>query len=574
MADSADPRTATQRLAAPIAIVLTLLLAYLASLATTEQWVQRFTSDTGAAVTVDQELTDAAEQLQTEVLASNKPASTTVERAEETIRVTVGRHLGLWSILPAIVTLAFCLTFREPLLALVMGVITGALVLARYNFIDEIFIPGLASEGAAKLTLLYLWLLGGLLGVWSKTGAALSFAKWTCDTFVRGPRSAKLVAWTLGIFFFQGGTISTVLVGTTVKPVTDRNKVSPEELSYVVDSTASPIASLIPFNAWPTVVVPLLFVPGVAYLATEADRLKFFFSAVPLSFYSIFAVLGTFLLAIDKAPLLGRRFRAAITRSREGGTQVTETAPLTPQATDTIEPTGWEGDVAAEVDPDYRAQPWEFLLPLVLLIGIAVGSTFVRDDGKPQVHWAFAISLAASILISLFRGIRLTSLVEGVGDGLKSVAVVSVILVLAVILGGLTRELGAGLFVSSALGENIPRIIFPAMLFVLTGGIAFATGTSFGTYAIAFPLTMPLAVAMAEGLDPDAAQWFVMICFAAVLNGSVWGDQCSPISDTTILSSLVSGCELMEHVRTQLIPALLAGVLAMIAWTAFTAIVS
>ena len=160
-----------------------------------------------------------------------------------------------------------------------------------------------------------------------------------------------------------------------------------------------------------------------------------------------------------------------------------------------------------------------------------------------------------------------------VGDGLKSVTVASIILVLAVVLGGLTRELGAGLYVSAALGDNVPSVMFPGLLFVLTGLIAFSTGTSFGTYAIAYPLTMPMAVAMAEGLDPVSAQWFVMICFAAVLNGSVWGDQCSPISDTTILSSLVSGCDLMEHVRTQIVPALLAGFLAVVAWTIFAAVI-
>ena len=141
-------------------------------------------------------------------------------------------------------------------------------------------------------------------------------------------------------------------------------------------------------------------------------------------------------------------------------------------------------------------------------------------------------------------------------------------------LGGITTELGGGLYLSSAIGDNIPRLAFPATLFVLTSIIAFATGTSWGTYAIAFPLTMPLAITLASTLPADSGQWFVMICFAAVLNGSVFGDQCSPISDTTILSSLVSGCDLMQHVRTQLVPALVAGALAMVAWTALAAAVT
>ncbi len=560
-------------MSAPLSIIGVLLLGLLGAYLGQQVWVERFTSAGGQPIIVDKELQAAAESLREQVIADKKPASTVVQRDGESIRVTTGRHFGIWSVLPAAVTLTICLVFREPLPALALGVITGGMVLGRFNVIDQVFLPGIGSQAAASLTLLYLWLLGGLLGVWSKTGASLAFADWTCRTFVRGPRSAKLVAWALGIFFFQGGTISTVLVGTTVRPVTERNKISPEELSYIVDSTASPIASLIPFNAWPIVVVPLIFVPGVEYLATEPDRMGFFFRSVPLSFYSIFAVTGTFLLAIDKAPFLGRRFRAAIAASRNQiATPAPEQLHLSATATDTIEPMGWEGEVAAQVDPQYHAHFFEFLIPLVTLIGIAVGTGIFL--GKPQVHWAFAVAFTITVMFSLFRGIRFSSLVDGIGDGLKSVTVASVILVLAVVLGGLTRELGAGLYVSAALGENVPQIIFPGLLFVLTGLIAFSTGTSFGTYAIAYPLTMPMAVAMAEGLSPGAGEWFVMLCFAAVLNGSVWGDQCSPISDTTILSSLVSGCDLMEHVRTQLVPALLAGLLAVIAWTVFAVVVT
>jgi Na+/H+ antiporter NhaC len=471
----------------------------------------------------------------------------------------VGRHFGIWSILPALVTLGFCISFREPLPALVLGITVGALILGRYDLTDEVFLPGLASTRSAGIVLLYLWLLGGLLGIWSRTGAAIAFADWTCRNFVRGPRTAKLVAWFLGVLFFQGGTVSTVLVGTTVRPITDANRISKEELSYIVDSTASPIASLIAFNAWPGYVQSLIFVPGVAYLATESDRIGFFFKCAPLSLYSIFAVLGTFLLAIDRAPVLGRRFRDAIARSRAS------------DESDTVTTTR-ETESAPGADPTYDSHPLEFVIPLVALIAIAVGTGFLV--GSPQVRWAFAAALVIAGATAICRGMSLTSLVEGIGEGLKGVTVASVILVLAVVLGGITTELGGGLYLSSAIGDNIPRLAFPATLFVLTGIIAFSTGTSWGTYAIAFPLTMPLAITLASGLPADAGQWFVMICFAAVLNGSVFGDQCSPISDTTILSSLVSGCDLMQHVRTQLVPALVAGALAMVAWTALTAAVT
>ncbi|NNE01127.1 MAG: sodium:proton antiporter [Pirellulaceae bacterium] len=576
MSNDLTPASISQhRYFAPAAIAAAMLLALLGGQVATEHWIVKYLSIGGAQVAETAELEQAADALKTRILDEQVSSLSSVVPPESegvddnSVRVTVGHHFGAWSVLPALVTLAFCLVFREPLPALLLGILSAALLLCRYDVTDDVLLPGLASTSAAGIMLLYLWLLGGLLGVWSKTGAALAFADWTCRTFVRGPRSAKLVAWGLGVLFFQGGTISTVLVGTTVRPVTERNKISPEELSYVVDSTASPIASLIAFNAWPAYVQSLIFVPGIAYLATKEDRIAFFFKCAPLSFYSIFAVLGTFLIAIDKAPFLGRRFRAAIKRSRSGRQDESALPAIEKVRGDTVEPTGYQGDASDQIAVDYSANPLEFVIPLVALIAIAVGTGFTALG--PQVRWAFAAAFVLAAGIALCRGLSLPALVDGVGEGLKSVTVASVILLLAVVLGGLTKELGGGLYVSAALGENIPHLLLPAVLFVLTGSIAFATGTSFGTYAIAFPLTMPLSIFMAADMPPESGQWFVMICFAAVLNGSVFGDQCSPISDTTILSSLVSGCDLMEHVRTQLVPATIAGGLAMVAWTALTA---
>jgi hypothetical protein len=161
------------------------------------------------------------------------------------------RHWGYWSLLPALVAVVLCWLTKEPVTSLLGGVVSGALVLGRYDLTGEVLIPSLATTSAAGVLLLYLWLLGGLMGVWSRTGAAQAFAEFMTIRFVRGPRSAKLVAWGLGVIFFQGGTISTVLVGTTVKPIADKENISHEELAYIVDSTASPIASQLAFNAWP-----------------------------------------------------------------------------------------------------------------------------------------------------------------------------------------------------------------------------------------------------------------------------------------------------------------------------------
>ncbi len=469
-------------------------------------------------------------------------------------------HWRYWSLLPAVTAVLLCWMTREPLAALFGGIVTGALLLSRYDITGQVLVRSLMSRDAAQVLILYLWLLGGLMGVWSRTGAAQAFADLMTRRIVRGPRSAKLVAWLLGVVFFQGGTVSTVLVGTTVKPLADREGVSHEELSYVVDSTASPIALLLAFNAWPGYVQALIFVAGVPWLATEADRVAFFFKSVPLFFYAWFAVAATFLLSIERAPLLGGKMRAAIARARETGQlDAPDAEPLSAKELQT-----------SHVPPGYRPHVIDFFVPLVILIGIAVG-TFIQA-GSPEVHWAFGAALLSAIVLALLRGMNLRQLMEGFADGLKGVVLGSVVLLLAITIGRISEQTGAGIFLVELLGSRVPYWMLPVMMQAMTMIIAFSTGTSWGTFAVAFPLAMPLAWAVACGQGLDHPQLFMAICFAAVLNGSVYGDQCSPISDTTVLSAMCTGCDLMDHVKTQLPQATAAAALAAVCWTAVTVI--
>jgi len=464
-------------------------------------------------------------------------------------------HFGLWSLLPAFITIALCLITREPLTSLFGGIVIGALMLGEYDLTDSVIIPNLAKEGTAGLLLLYLWLLGGLLGIWSKTGAAQAFASFMTVHFVKGQRSAKVVSWLLGILFFQGGTMSTVLVGTTVRPLADKAKVSHEEMSYIVDSTASPIAAVIAFNAWPAYIQALIFVPGVSFLATESDRLAFFFSSIPFSFYGVLAVIGTLLLSLNITTFSGRRIREAHHRAKTTGQLDAPGAkPLSAKELQ-----------KCEVPKGYSPHHLEFILPLVTLVGTAV-LTFIFM-GSPKVNWAFGAALLLSIFIALAKGMSLMNVIDGFGNGLKGVVVASVILMLAVIIGFISKEIGGGLYLVSLLGEQLPFWLLPVVLQLITMVIAFSTGTSWGTYAIAFPLSMPLAWAICQSQGLANPELFMMVCFATVLNGSVYGDQCSPISDTTILSSMTTGCDLMDHVKSQIVPASFAAGIAAILWT-------
>lgn len=481
-----------------------------------------------------------------------------VEGKARYTKLEVKRHFGFWSLLPALVAVILCWVLKDPVSSLGAGIFSGALLLQKYDIPDQVFLETFMSKSAAGVLLLYLWLLGGLMGLWSKTGAAKAFADYMTTHFVRGPRSAKFVAWLLGVIFFQGGTVSTVLVGTTVKPLADKENISHEELSYIVDSTASPIASILAFNAWPGYIQAFLFVPGVTWLATESDRLTFFFSSIPLSFYAIFAVLGTFLLSVDKAPFLGKSMRDAIARARDTGE---------------LDAPGSEPLSAKELESNsipeyYKPHVADFFIPLIVLIGIAVG-TFMAY-GSPNVRIAFGVAMMWAFVQAMMRGMLLKDVMLGISDGLKGVVMGSVILLLAITIGNLSKDAGGGMYLVEMLGTALPFWALPVILQLLTVVIAFSTGTSWGTYAVAFPLAMPLAWAIAQTVGMAHPEFYMMICFAAVMNGSVYGDQCSPISDTTVLSAMCTGCDLMDHVKTQLPPATLAAVLAGLLWTICT----
>lgn len=470
----------------------------------------------------------------------------------------VKRHWKFWSLLPALVAVLLCFVTREPVVSLFGGIVAGALLLSKYDITEEVLVFELATTNAAGILVLYLWLLGGLMGVWARTGAAQAFAELMTRRVVRGPRTARLVAWGLGIIFFQGGTVSTVLVGTTVKPIADKEKISHEELAYIVDSTASPVASQLAFNAWPGYVQAFIFVAGVPFLLTEADRISFFFSSVPLCFYAIFAILSTFLLSIDKLPFLSKQMQDAITRSRTTG--MLDRPDARPLSAKELQ--------ASSVPEGYTPHIVEFFLPLGLLITIAIG-TFITT-GTPQVRWAFGGALLVAISLALLRGMRLDDVMGGVSEGMKGVVLGSLILLLAITIGGISSEAGGATYLVDLLGDTIPYWSLPVILQLLTITIAFSTGTSWGTYAVAFPLAMPLAWAVAQANGLEHPQLFMTICFAAVMDGSVFGDQCSPISDTTVLSAMCTGCDLMDHVKTQIPHASVAALLAAIGWTGIT----
>ena len=466
-----------------------------------------------------------------------------------------GEHLGIWSLLPAVTTLALVFITREVVSSLFAGVAVGGIVSGQLNLLGTFLIPAIGSEQYALILLVYLWALGGLIGLWTRTGGAVAFAEWAGARIVRGPNSARFFAWLMGMVFHQGGTISTILAGTTVRPVTDKHRVSHEELTYLVDSTASPAATVIPFNAWPLYVAGLV-VGTIPLFATTQDAVQFFFSSLPFNFYGIFAIVSTLLFALGWLPWVGKKMRRAERRARETGELNAPDAK--PLAADEL--------TRLRIPAGYRSGLADFLLPMGTLLGVAIVpyvlARLTGGEGRVHIAEAFGLAVLVAFLLAVAKGLPLREAIEGFVDGCKGVTIGAIILGLAVTLGFVSRALGTAAFIVEATSGIIQPVLLPAILMGICMAVAFSIGSSWGTYAVVFPLAMPLAWAV----HPDPT--YISLCFGAVLGGAVFGDQCSPISDTTILSSLACGGDLMDHVTTQLPLALAAAGLAAAAATA------
>lgn len=472
-------------------------------------------------------------------------------------------HFGIWSVVPAFSAIVLAFTLREVISALFLGIVLGGVIAGTPNVVQEFMIPAIGSPGYGLILLVYLWALGGLIGLWTRTGGAVRFADWGSKR-VRGPRSAKLFAWAMGVVFHQGGTISTVLTGATVRPVADRNRVAHEELAYVVDSTASPVASILPFNVWP-IYVGGLVAGTVPLLATTEDGIAFFFRAIPFNLYALLAVGFTLFFSLDRmGPLVGRRMRAARARARETGELDRPGA----------EPLAAGELTRLDIPAGYRSGLIDFLAPIGTLLAVAIVPFVItffvlgrREDPLLPIAEAFVLAVLVGMAVALVKGMALKDVMDGFVSGCKGVTIGALVLALAVTLKEVSDAVGMPAFIVETLGDRVPEVALPAALLVLCMVIAFSAGTSWGTYAVVFPVAMPLAWAV----QPDPT--YLALCFGAVTGGAVFGDQCSPISDTTILSSLATGCDLMDHVHTQLPLALWAAGIAAVLYTALAALI-
>ncbi|MEO1203836.1 MAG: Na+/H+ antiporter NhaC family protein [Pseudomonadota bacterium] len=466
--------------------------------------------------------------------------------------VEASGHYGFLSIMPAIAALVICFVTRNVILALFMGVVLGGLVTTDYNIIRSFLIPAIGTQRFAEILIVYLWALGGLLGIWNRNGGAWYFANYVSQNFVKSRRSAMFFAWLMGVLFHQGGTISTVLTGTTVRPVSDREKVAHEELAYIVDSTASPVATVLAFNAWPVYVAGLIAIPSMSHFIPDgAAAQKLFFQSIPFNFYGIFAVLFTFLFALGWLPFVGRKMRAARRRVLETGALDREGA----------EPMLSEELTTVNIPEGYQPSLLDFFVPIGVLFTVAILPYLIT--GELLIFEAFGLAVVSAVVLSILRGMSAKDAFDGLVDGIKGVTIGAIILGLAVTLGKVSDTLGASAWIIDVTADSLTLLpfILPGLLMIICMIVAFSVGSSWGTYAVVFPIALPLAFAISA--DPI----YLKLAFAAILGGAVFGDQCSPISDTTILASVACGCDLMDHVLTQLPMALTAAGIAILLYT-------
>jgi Na+/H+ antiporter NhaC len=482
--------------------------------------------------------------------------------------------LGFISVVPPLVAIAAALIFRQVVPALFLGVwfgaaaLHGASVLSIWTGLLDVVqvyvVNAMADRGHAAIIIFSL-MIGGMVGIISRAGGMLGVVTHIVR-FATDHRRAQLGAVGLGLAIFFDDYTNTLVVGNTMRPVTDRLRVSREKLAYIVDSTAAPVACLAVITTWIGYEVGLID-SAIAGIRGLHEPYLLFLSSLRYSYYPILAIIFVIMVAAS-----GRDFgpmHAAERRARRRGAADLDASDVPVGHMSEVDPKpGVEGHVAVAV------------VPVGVLIAGVVGGLVatghgasIREiigsaDAYKALVWGSLLGVMTAGGMALGRRtLDLTEALEAWLAGMKAMFVAFIVLILAWALASVTESLGTAKYLVSLLGGTVPAGLLPSLVFLLAAATAFATGTSWGVMGILMPLVVPLAWAIVGGGAGTAgphSQTILQGCIASVLAGAVWGDHCSPISDTTILSSLASGCDHVAHVRTQMPYALVVGAVAVL----------
>ncbi|WP_436628257.1 Na+/H+ antiporter NhaC family protein [Desulfosporosinus nitroreducens] len=495
--------------------------------------------------------------------------------AEADPAVENSQRWGLLTLLPPLLAIALAFFSKNVVLSLFLGALSGTFLLSLQANIFSAFwdsflllvskiLNSLADPWNAGIILQVL-VIGGVIALVGKMGGAKAIALSLAHKS-KTPRSAQLVTFLMGIFIFFDDYANSLIVGPIMRPVTDKLRISREKLAFIVDSTAAPIAGIALISTWIGYEVGLIK-DAYRSLGIEVNAYNIFVSTIPYRFYNILALTFIFFSALflrEFGPMLRAEVRARTT----GKVLAADAKPMISSEATELEPkettklSVWNGIIPIAVlivgaflgfyfngyhaimggdDPDLAQ-----VLINAPLSFVSIRETFGASDASVVLFQAAVFASIVAIGMGVIK--RIFTLSEAIDTwihGMKSLLITGVILLLAWSLSSVMRELGTANYLVSKLSNTLPAFILPTIIFVLGAVISFATGTSYGTMGILMPLTIPLAHAISP------VESYIIMNVGAVLTGAIFGDHCSPISDTTILSSMGSACDHIDHVKTQ-----------------------
>ena len=444
------------------------------------------------------------------------------------------------SLLPPLIAIMLAIATKQVVISLSIGIWVGFCLLQSVNPLAglALAIDGIVhvfSDPGDTRVLIFTLVIGGLIASIERFGGVRGFIRLLeSRSWVNNPQRAKWLAFGTGLVIFIESNITLLVAGSIARPLFDRYQIAREKLAYIIDSTSAPVCVLIPLNAWGAVILSLLSSSNIE------DPIGVFVSAIPLNFYPL-AVLGTSALVISRGIHIGP-MKAAQLRTEQGAVLWPDAAPMVESAI--VKPNNH-----SLIAPQERASTMivpiaAMVLSMPIFLYITGEGDISAGSGSTSVLWA-VLSALSVLWVELFvnRRARLEEMMSSFLEGAGAFLPVSMILLFALALGDVANLLETGSYVAQMAGESVPRIIILPLVFVTSSFIAFSIGSSWGTFAIMIPLSMEIALSL--GLSPP-------LFLAAVLSGSVFGDHASPISDTTVVSSMAAATDHIDHVRTQL----------------------
>ena len=460
-----------------------------------------------------------------------------------------GDHFGALSLLPASVAIVLAFVTRNTVFSLAVACLVGVLAMGQ----GLLGFPNLLKNALGTTSFSWILLLelfiGVLIAFFQRTGAVRNFGAWVERRRLSRVR-VQLVAWVMGMFVFFSDYFSPLFVGATMRSLTDRYKVSREKLAYIADSTSAPVSVLVPVTGWAVFIAGLLIGMGPVVDA-EAAMLAFAYS-VPYNFYAWLAVLAVGAFCVKAIPDFGPMRRAERRAQQEGKLLRDGAEPLM-------------GEELTDITPYEGVQThlmWNFFLPVLIVIVIGIGSFAVIKSALTME--AFLAAAVISGIIMRLQGIPFADIMRTATAGMKGVMPAIIILAFAYALNDLSKALGTAVYIVAVTETWLTPGLLPALTFVIAGTIAFSTGTSWGTFAIMLPIAVPLAF----NFSGNELTTVVFATIAAVAGGGVFGDHCSPLSDTSILASTGAASDHIDHIKTQIPYALCIAALTLLMYLA------